>query len=336
MKRIGLIITSLILFAVSLYIAYGQAVDYSGLKPVAGGHLVSPVPFSFGQSGGFIANYSQAFSDLVNSLLPVLGQNLLLVLILLALIVELVLLYPSVLIQLKQKKIHLFHKKLVDRFAKGELSVSKTNHELNILYAVNERLHARGALLFLAQLILFSAVLLGLVSLNATPQLLSGQFSAFNLALLNQPVSFYVPLLTALAFLLHSLTKIHLRQREDYIAGAQVVIALIIAVIASTAIFYISGIMATLLSVYFITLITFSTMRYIVVEDNARAWGKKAQRDLIHLLRTTRIHKNKLEYASRRFNHLPVIRHMNFHLLEEAASMSLMLTIALQVFASTL
>jgi len=70
-------------------------------------------------------------------------------------------------------------------------------------------------------------------------------------------------------------------------------------------------------------------LRYIFVEERAREWGKHVQRNLIHMLKTSRLHKNRLEHLSRKFNHLPLVRHLNFHLLEEAVSMSLVAVIAL-------
>ena len=87
-----------------------------------------------------------------------------------------------------------------------------------------------------------------------------------------------------------------------------------------------------LLTVYFSTLITVATLRYIIVEQHATAWGKLAQRQLIDMLRNVEIHENRFQYLSSKWNHLPVVRYINFHLLEEALSMSLGLMLAFNFF----
>jgi hypothetical protein len=243
--------------------------------------------------------------------------------VVLALVVELVTLYPAVNLQLKQKKIHLFHKKLVDRFHRGELTMSESKRELDVLYSVNERIHRRGAWLFGSQLLVFVLVFVGLKLAVQVPSALGGSFSAFNFALLSAPIGVSLPILASLAYLLHSLVKIHLKQREDYISMKQVYTAVALGLIGAGLVFYFASIFAVLLTVFFLTQITFATMRYIIVEDNAKEWGKYVQRELIKMLRTARIHKGKLEHWSRKFHHFPIVRHLNFHLLEEAVSMSL-------------
>lgn len=333
MKRIGLISTTIILFAVSLYAAYVQGSSYAEAGAFAGGHLAAPVMDPVGPVGNFANAYLDLFSGLMSKLTGVLGGSLMASVIVLALLVELVTLYSAVNLQLKQKKIHLFHKKLVDRFHKGELTMSKTKRELDVLYSVNERIHRRGALLFGFQLVVFLFVMWGLSMTAQFQTLLHGAFSSFNFSLLSRPTDAALPIVAGLAYMLHALVKIQLKQREDYISQKQVYTALGFGIIASALVFYFASIFAVLLTVYFLTQITFATMRYLIVEDNAQAWGKYAQRDLIHMLRTSKLHKNKVEHWSRKFNHLPLVRNLNFHLLEEALSMSLAIVLALNGMA---
>lgn len=324
MKRAGLVFSTLILFAISLYAAYVQGSFYATMEEVSGTHL-APAEGAIQTLSGFGASFAGIFANIINALSSPFGGNVFVAIILLALIVELITLYPSVNIQLKQKKIHLFHKKLVDRFNSGELSYSKSQHELNVLYSVNERIHTRGAWLVVFQLVLFVLVLWGLSLAVKDPSLLTGTFSSFNFALMNKPVEIYLPLLAGLAYMLHSLIKIHLKQKEDYISPKQIAWALSFALVSSALVFYFSTVFPVLISAYFVTLITFSTMRYLIVEENQKAWGKYTQKELIKMLRTSRLHKTKFEKLSRKFNHLPIVRHINLHLLEEAASMSLAL-----------
>lgn len=325
MKRIGLIFTIIILFAASLYTAYAQGLNYAELSGITGMHLSAPsaVRLSF-----FWSAFMNSFLWLLNGLTGIFGGSLLAAIIVLALLVELLTLYFAVDLQLMQKKIHMFHKKLVDRFQRGELSMGKTKHELEILYSVNERMHRSGACCISAQMFVFVLVFAGLYFTVRIPGALSGAFSSFNFSMLSRPADLSLPVMASLAYLLHSLIKIHLKQQEDNISPRQVVTAFAFAVIASGLVFYFASTFSVLLTVFFLTLITFATMRYVIVEENARAWGKAAQRELIHMLRTSDLHKNKVEHLSRKFNHLPIVRHINFHLLEESASMSLALFIA--------
>lgn len=322
MKRTGLIFTSLIIFAISLYAAYLQGVSYIEINGLAGGHLAAPF-LVVEVLSPFWEAYLNIFSFLLNGTANMFAGSLIAGVILLAFAVELIVLYPSVNLQLKQKKIHLFHKKLVDRFHRGELTMGESKRELDVLYSVNERMHRRGALLFASQLILFVLVLLGLRLVAGEPTVLWGAFSPFNIALFDKPIGVGLPILAGMAYLLHSLVKIHLKQREDYIGMKQVYTALTFAFVTSALVFYFAAIFPVLLTVYFLTQITFATLRYIFVEERAKDWGKYVQRDLIHLLKTSKLHKNRLEHLSRKFNHLPLVRHLNFHLLEEALSMSL-------------
>jgi hypothetical protein len=328
-KRLGLVFTTIILFALSLYVAYQQGSSYAEVTGVVGGHLAAPLASPTFGILGIKAWYLEFFAGILNSLTSAFGGSLLTALVVLALVVELITLYPTANIQLKQKKIHLFHKKLVDRFRRGDLKMSETKRELDVLYSVNERIHRRGALLVGFQILVFVLVLAGLQLVALNPSVLGGGSFIFNFALLAQPVSNTLPLLAALAYLLHSLIKIHVKQREDYISMTQAVMALTFALAASVVVYYFAGVFAVLLSVYFLTQITFATMRYIIIEENAKVWGKYAQKDLIKLLHTSKLHKNKVEYWSRKFNHLPIVRNINFHMLEEAVSMSLALVIAL-------
>ena len=329
MKRFGLIFSTVVLFALSLYLAYEQGASSGSLQGFIGGHLAAPSGLA-GSLNAFEAQLLNVFGGLVSSLTAFFGGSLIAAVIVLALLVELALLYPAVSIQLKQKKIHLFHKKLVNRFLSGELSLSDSNRELDVLYSVNENIHRRGALLISAQLIVFVAVLMGLNLLSQNPAMLSGgSFDSFNFALFAKPVSAALPALAGLAYFLHSLIKIHLKQREDYISPMQTMLATFFGLFASAVVFFFAEMFATLLSVYFLTQITFATMRYIIVEENAKVWGKQAQKELIKLLHSAKLHKNKIEHLSRRFNHHPMVRSINFHLLEEALSMSLALVITL-------
>jgi len=327
-KRTGLIFTSLIIFAISLYAAYLQGVNYVEINGAAGGHLAAPFLVVEALSP-FWAAYLNAFAGLLKSLTDFFGGSLIASMVLVAFVVELLTLYPSVNLQLKQKKIHLFHKKLVDRFQRGELTMSEGKRELDVLYSVNERIHRRGAWLFISQVVIFVMVLRGLYLVAKMPTEVWGPFSPFNIALLNKPLGVSLPILAALAYLLHSLVKIHLKQREDYISMKQVYTALSFAIVAAAVVFYCATILPVLLTVYFLTQITFVTLRYVFVEERAAEWGKHVQRNLIHLLKTSRLHKNRLEHFSRKFNHLPFVRHINFHLLEEALSMSLAIVLVL-------
>lgn len=329
MKRTGLILTCIILFGISLYAAYVQGVSYVEVKGVAGGHLAAPLDTVFTGFSPFWAKYVSVFAGLLSGLTSIFFNSLVAAIVVLALIVELVTLYPAVNLQLKQKKIHLFHKKLVDRFHRGEISMSDSKRELDVLYSVNERIHRRGAWLVASQLVVFILVLVGLKLTAQAPSALMSSFSAFNFALLSGPSGISLPILAGLAYLLHSLVKIYLKQREDYIGMRQVYTALGLALVGAGVVFYFATIFAVVLTVFFLTQITFATMRYIIVEDNAKAWGKYVQQELIKMLRTAKLHKNKLEHWSRKFNHLPVMRNLNFHLLEEALSMSLALVMFL-------
>jgi len=331
-KRFGLIFSTVVLFALSLYLAYEQGASSGSLQGFIGGHLAAPSGLA--QSlNAFESQLLNVFGGLVSSLTSLFGGSLMAAVVVLALLVELVLLYPAVNIQLKQKKIHLFHKKLVDRFLSGDLSLSESNRELDVLYSVNESIHRRGGLLVVTQLIVFVLVLMGLNLLSQNPAMLTGgSFDSFNVALLAKPILAALPVLVGLAYFLHSLIKIHLKQREDYISPMQIMMATFFALVASAVVFFFAGTFATLLSVYFLTQVTFATMRYVIVEENAKAWGKQAQKDLIKLLHSAKRHKNKVEQLSRRFNHHPMVRSINFHLLEEALSMSLALVITLNGF----
>ncbi|MBU0705614.1 hypothetical protein KJ657_05420 [Patescibacteria group bacterium] len=329
MKRTGLILTCVILFAVSLYAAYMQGVNYVEVNGLAGWHLAASLNMGLTDMSSFWGGFLHTFSGFLNGLTSLLGGSLIAAVIVMALLVELITLYPSVNLQLKQKKIHLFHRKLVDRFRRGELTMSDSKRELDVLYSVNERIHARGAWLFAAQLFVFLLILLGFYLTAQVPSVLHGQFSSFNYALLSAPVGVDLPILASLAYLLHSLVKIHLKQQADYISQRQVYTAVTIAILGSILVFYFATMFAVLLTVFFLTQITFATMRYIIVEDNAREWGKYVQRELIKMLKTSRLHKNRMEHWSRKFNHLPLVRYLNFHLLEEAASMSLAIVLVL-------
>jgi len=328
-KRTGLILTCVILFAISLYAAYAQGVIYVEVNGPAGGHLAATLSATTSSFGPFWSNYAHAFSALLNSFSGVFFNSLIAATVVLALLAELITLYSATNLQLKQKKIHLFHKKLVDRFHSGDLTMSDSKRELDVLYSVNERIHRRGALLFCSQLFVFILVVIGLNLVAQVPSTLWGYISPFNIALLSRPIGISLPILASLTYMLHSLVKIHLRQKEDYISMKQLYMSFALAVIISGMVFYFAVLFPVLLTVYFLTQITFATLRYIIVENKAKDWGGYVQKELIKMLKSSRTHKNKLEHWSRIFNHIPIVRHLNFHLMEEALSMSLAIVMVL-------
>ncbi len=333
MKKFGLIATTLILFAASLYLAFVQGGKSLLEQKEYLGHLAAPADVSPVLYTGIRAQVVEGFAKIVNGFLWVANGNILLALVLLGLVVELVLLYPAIRIQLKQKKIHLFHKKLVDRFNRGELSVSETQHELHKLYAVNEKIHSRGALLVAAHVAIFFAVLWGLNLLVGAPHLIAGSWSFMNFSLLQIPANFVIPMLAALLYFLHGLIKVWYKEQEDYISPTQSVVSILFAVAGSTVVYFFSSVFSVALTIHFITLITFSTLRFLYAEKNAKNWGKFVQKDLIHDLRHVHLHKNKFQYLSYKWNHLPVVRYINFHLMEEAVSMSLALVLAVNIIS---
>ena len=288
---------------------------------------ISPVLYT-GFQGAFVG----IFARFMNFLAHLFSNNLLVAVMVLAVIVELLLLLPAIHIQLKQKKIHLFHKKLVDRFNRGELSLSDTRHEMNILYAVNEKIHAHGAAFVVIQITVFLGVLWSLNLLAHAPYLLRGAQNILNFTLLNHPANFAIPLIAGAFYFFHSLVRVYCKQKEDYISSTQSLVSLSFAIFSSALVYWASTVLPVLLTVYFVTLITVSTLRYIVVEQNAKSWGKLAQRQLIEMLRNVEVHENRFQYLSRKWNHLPVVRYINFHLLEEALSMSLGLMLAFNFF----
>jgi membrane protein insertase Oxa1/YidC/SpoIIIJ len=333
-RKMFMILVTLALFGFSVYLAYTQGSmsileQQEGLTHFAAPAQISPLVYT-----GIRAAMANTAVNIMNFFSGIFGGNILLSIMFLALLVELVLLYPSVRIQLKQKKIHLFHKKLVDRFNSGEITVSDTRRELDLLYAVNEKMHSRGAVFAVMQIIVFFTVLWGLNLLIKVPYLLYGSWDALNLSLLANPENYQLPMIAGLIYFMHSLVKIYYKQREDYIGRTQVIAAFLFSVIGAAAVFWFSHIFATALTLYVITLIAFSTARYIVVEQHAREWGKLAQKELLDMLRAVHPYEDKFEYISHRWNHIPVVRYINFHLLEEALSMSLGLLLALSFFGA--
>ena len=323
MKRFGLILTVIFLFVISPYVAFMHGVSYVKLSGPVGGYTTVPAADSLVSTSHFWGKFAQIFSTILTGFSGIFSGSLIAAIIALALVVEMMTLYPAVNLQLKQKKIHLFHKKLVDRFHRGELTMSASKRELDVLYSVNERIHRRGALLFTSQILVFLVVFAGFTLMSQAPVFLSSTFNSFNFSLISAPVGYTLPLLASLAYLLHSLVRIYFKQREDYIDARQVYFAVAVALLFSVMIYYFASTLAVLLTVFFIAQITFATMRYLIVEDNSREWGKYVQKELIRMLRTAKLHKNRVERWSRIFNHLPVVRYLNAHLLEEALSMSL-------------
>ncbi len=333
-KKFSLALVTLTLFAASLYLAYRQGslpevTDSSVNDSVLRGAAASPLIYT-----GLKAQIAKLFAVVFNSLMTFMGKSVMLGIVTLALLVELLLLYPSVRIQLKQKKIHLFHKKLIDKFNKGELAVSKTEDELHKLYDVNEKIHHRGAWMVVIQVLLFFFTFWGLSLIVKAPGLITGSWSVLNFSLLSKSQGLFLPVMTALVYFVHALAKIYYKEKEDYISPAQTTMALVFAVVGAVVVYIFAGRFAVALSVYFVTLVSFSTIRYIVVEQHAKKWGAMAQRELIQMLREAGPHTNRFAYFSRVWNHLPIVRHINFNLLEEALSMTLGLMLALSFFGA--
>lgn len=333
-KKFSLALATIMLFAASLYLAYRQGnlpevSDSSVNESMLRGVAASPLIYT-----GFKAQVAKLFAVVLNSLMTFMGKSILLGIVTLAFLVELILLYPSIRIQMKQKKIHLFHKKLIDRFNSGELAVSETEDELYKLYDVNEKIHHRGAWMVMIQVALFFFTFWGLSLMVKAPGLISGSWSILNFSLLSRTQGIFLPVMTALVYFIHAITKIYYKEKEDYISPSQTTMALLFAVVGSVIVYTFAGKFAAVLSIYFVTLVSFATIRYIVVEQHAKKWGAMAQRELIKMLREAEPHKNRFAYFSRVWNHLPIVRHINFNLLEEALSMTLGLMLALSFFGA--
>ena len=329
-KKIGLIVLTLILFSLSIYMAFLQGNFTGELSALPQSILKSPDLVVY---TGFKAEVAKIFAVIFNSIMKITGGSVLLSMIILALSVELILLYPSVLIQFKQKKIHLFHKKLVDKFNKGDLSISKTKQELHKIYDVNHKIHNRGAILVVMQIVLFFFTFWGLNLMVKMPDALYGSWNILNFSLLSKNSSIFIPIFAGALCFLHSMIKMYFRKKEDYISHVQVAISMLFALIGASVVYLFSSIFVVALSVYFVTLITFSTIRYVIVEEYTISWRNDfIQKELIQMLRAAKPHKNRFQYFSRLWSHLPVVRHINFNLLEEALSMTLGLLVAISFF----
>jgi hypothetical protein len=276
--------------------------------------------------------FETGFARFMDSLLSATGHNVALSMVLLALVVELVLLYPGVSLQLKQKKIHLFHKKIIDRFRHGELAMSSTREELHKIYDVNEKIHARGALLVVVQVVVLLITLIGLSGWAHSDS--AALLGVSDFRWLANATGFGVPLLASLVYFFHAVTKIYWKEKEDYISRTQTGLGLAFALLGATAVFYFAHWFPMALVMFFVTLVTFSTIRYGIVERHARQWGALAQHQLLQMLREAKPHNDRFEFLSRQWSHLPVIRHLNFSLLEEATSMALGLLLALTFFGA--
>lgn len=332
MKKFSLILFVLVFFALTVYLAFvAGGLSFSGPSEVVGGVHLAAAPLGY---MGYKAAVAKGFSVVLNSLLRLTGGSVLWAIILLGFLVELVLLYPSVTLQLKQKKIHLFHHKLVDRFASGELIPTETKEELYKLCDVNEKIHRRGAALVCLQILLFFLTLWGLSLTARQPGLIEGSWSVLNFSLLARPESALAPVAAGLFFLLHSVIKIYYKEKEDRISRAQIALAVSNALIGSAIVYFFTSVFPLALTLYCVTLAAFAAIRYVVVEQRSGQWMKLAHLDLIRMLREARPHTDRFEYFSRQWHHLPVIRHINFSLLEEALSMSLGLLLALSFFGA--
>ncbi len=333
MKKLSLITATLTLFALSVYLAFmqgntsGVELHNSATESVLTGAQVSPLVYT-----GFKAEVAKIFSIVFNSLMQMSGGSVLISIVVLAIAVELILLYPSARIQFKQKKIHLFHKKLVDRFNRGELSVGAAEDELHKIYDVNERIHHRGAILVVAQIALFFFTFWGLNLMVKVPEMLYGSWNILNFSLLSKSTSIWIPVTASIIYLIHSLTKIYFKTKEDYINPAQIITAMFFALTGSMIVYFFAGIFAVALSLYFITLITFSTVRYILIEKYTNHWSRShVHKELMQMLKESEPHKNRFQYFSRLWKHLPIVRHINFNLLEESLSMSLGILLAMNL-----
>ncbi|PIZ72598.1 hypothetical protein COY07_03010, partial [Candidatus Peregrinibacteria bacterium CG_4_10_14_0_2_um_filter_43_11] len=331
MKKLSLIFVTLALFALSLTFAfYAGNIAGAGLDVVDGqlaSSALSPLVYV-----GFKATLANAFVFVFGALTRVVGGHFFFAIILFSFLVELLLLYPGVRIQLKQKKIHLFHRHLVDRFKYGELTADQTQEELEKLYAVNEKIHSHGALFVAIQVVFFLITFWGLHLMVSVPGLLNGSWSVLNFSLLAPPAHFSLPLTVGLLYFFHALVKIYAKEREDYISPTQTFVALALALLGAVLMYFVTINFALAIGLYLASLIAFSTVRYLVVEQHAKAWGKLAQKELIEMLRAAVPYRDRFEYISHRWNHLPVVRYINFHLLEEALSMTLGLILALNFF----
>lgn len=334
MKRFGLILTTLVLFSLSIYLAFKQGGIATDLHQSAPESALSALQFSPVIYVGYKAAVAKAFAFVFNGIMSFMAGSVMLSIIALALLVELALLYPSIRIQLKQKKIHIFHKKLIDRFNNGELGVSDTQEELYKLYDVNEKMHHRGAVMVVIQILIFFFTFWGLNLLVKAPGMLHGTWSILNFSILNKPEGFLIPFVAGLTYLAHGIIKMYYKQKEDYISSAQLTVAFLFCIIGSSVVYMFAGIFAVALTLYFVTLITISTIRYIVVEHHSKNWGAQAQKELVTMLQEAVPHKDRFEYFSRIWNHLPIVRHINFNLLEEAISMTLGLLLALSFFGA--
>ncbi|QQR83307.1 hypothetical protein IPJ72_05920 [Candidatus Peregrinibacteria bacterium] len=324
-RQFPLISVSIALFVASVYLAYHSVVV--GFKDEIIPSVLSVVPASELMVTGVKAQVASWFAGLFQILMGYTAHNLFLAIFVLAFLVELVLLYPSVSIQIKQKKIHLFHKKIVDRFRKGELTLSKTRSELAKIYEVNETIHRRGAVLVVIQIALFFSTVWGLNFLMSNESFLAASWSTLNASLLTKSPTVALSALISLSYLFHSLIKIYFKERQDYIAPAQVSMALVFALLGSGVMYAVSNLFPVAVSVYLITLISFSTLRYAFIEQNAHLWKGHAQSELIRMLQNAQSSPKSWVVLSRWWNHLPITRALNTHLMEEALSMSLSLLI---------
>ena len=332
MKKLGLIVTTLALFSFSIYLAYLQgnsAIMHSSAPENTALNIANPIAYT-----GMKAAVVNSFAAVFNFLMQIMGQSVLFSIVILALIVELILLYPSVRIQLKQKKIHLFHKKIVDRFNKGEIKVSETEQELYKIYDVNEKIHFRGALMVVAQVLVFFFTFWGLSLMTKVPGMLYGSWNVLNFSLLSRTDNYLIPLVAGFVYFAHGMIKMFYKAKEDYISAPQAVVAFIFSVIGSVVVYMFSQLFPLAMTLYFVTLVTFGTVRYILVEMHSKDWGKQAHKELVDMLKKAEPHKDRFEYFSRLWNHMPIIRHINFNLLEEALSMSLGLLLALSFFGA--
>ena len=334
MKNIKPAISVAFLFILSLYLGTLQGnsdalIDASSMHFSASAAL-SPMVYT-----GVAAFLANLFSGVFNAILPFLSGDVLTAIVVLALMTELVLLYPSVRLQIQQKTLHLFHRKLADRFQNGELKVTKAKRELEQLYAANETLHARGALLVVLQILVVIAAFFGINLLVKAPYLLTGaSWSVSNVALLSPLQGYSLPLVAALLYLLHSLVKINIKQKQDYLGSAQLRLALLFSVLISEMVFAFASIAPSALVLFMASFIAFSTLRFIAVEAVTHPKIlKKAHADLVKKLRASKPASNFVTQISHRFNHLPVFRYLNLHLFEEALSMSLLCLLVLNVLA---
>lgn len=315
-----IIITLAFLFLLGVYIAFMQGFSNEGLEGLSMSGIVYV---------GMKAKIAIIFSNIFVLFMFLTNNNPIFAIIIMAFTVELILLYPNVIIQLKQRKIHLFHKKLLDKFNSGELKASDTNKDLYKLYAVNEKIHHKGALMVLSQIIIFFFTFWGLNLITHSKVLLSQP-----IIYLSHSATVSLALLASFMWFFHSVLKIYYKNKEDYINPSQVIFALITTIITSMLVYVFANIFSIGILLYFMSLILFSSLKYILIFENIKSWYSYTKRDLIKDMNKINEDIDRFKFFSNLWNKIPVVRAINFNLLEEGLSMMLGLLLVLSFFGA--